>query len=97
MSYKINLSPEVQLDFNLSLEYYLEISPAIALKFKSEFVDTLHKLELNPLLEIHYQDFRFSSLQKFHFVIIYTVDKKLRLLGIIVVFHTSRDPFDCSS
>ena len=59
MSYKINLSPEVQLDFDLSLEYYLEISPSIALKFKNEFVEALEKLEANPLLEISYHDFRF--------------------------------------
>ena len=65
MSYKIHLSPEAQLDFDLSLEYYyLEISPSIALKFKNEFVEALEKLEANPLLEVSYHDFRFFSTTK---------------------------------
>jgi hypothetical protein len=47
MSYKIHLSPEAQLDFDISFEYYLEISPSIALNFKNEFVEALEKLEAN--------------------------------------------------
>ncbi|MBL7789207.1 MAG: type II toxin-antitoxin system RelE/ParE family toxin [Chitinophagales bacterium] len=97
MSFKIHLSPEAQLDFDISFEYYLEISPSIALKFKNEFVEALEKLEANPLLEIRYHTFRFFPLLKFPFLSIYTVDLEMKFVEIYAVFHTSRDLFDYPS
>jgi plasmid stabilization system protein ParE len=94
MSYKIRLSPEAQLDFDISFEYYLEISQSIALKFKNEFEEALEKLEAKPLLEIRYHAFRFFPLQKFPFLLIFTVDLEMKFVEIYAVFHTSRDPFD---
>lgn len=94
MGYNLVISPEAQTDFDLSYEYYLEISWVIANKFKQELFDYLEKIQTNPLLEIRYLDFRFMPMNRFPFVIIYTVDLDEKLVEIRAIFHTSRDPYD---
>jgi toxin ParE1/3/4 len=94
MAYKIFLSPEAEIDYDLTYEYYLGISFKVADRFKEEFIYFLEKIEINPYLEIRYKDYRFIPMNRFPFVIIYNINEETNFVEVRAVFYTSRDPFD---
>jgi hypothetical protein len=90
MNYKIVIIDEVKVDFKKSLNWYKDINPKLAKKFNLSFKECLALLKKNPQhFQIRYADVRIILINKFPYLIHFTVYEKLIVSKAI--YHSSRD------
>ena len=90
MNYKMIILAEARLDFKKSFEGYKDIHPKLGERFKNSFKESLKIIKSNPLsFQIRYKNNRVILLEKFPYLIHFSVDDKL--IQIKAVFHTSRN------
>jgi hypothetical protein len=90
MNYKIVIIDEAKVDFKKSLNWYKDINPKLAKKFDLSFKESLALLKKNPQhFQIRYADVRIILINKFPYLIHFTVYEKL--IVIKAIYHSSRD------
>jgi hypothetical protein len=79
-------------DIQEAIDYYDEQSNGLGKRFESELNNYLSILEKNPLLRIRYDTVRCLPLEKFPFMVHFTVNENQQVVTIRAVFHTSLNP-----
>lgn len=93
--YDINIVKRAEIEYNEALEYYSFVgNKKIAEKFNSDFSQIINALKTNPYFEIKFKDFRTVPFNHFPSLIFFKVYENIKLVKIISIFHTSRDPQD---
>lgn len=92
MAFEIRLREEAAIEIEEALEYYLKISPQIAFSFDEELDENFLILKQNPYFEEKINDYRVLPLQKFPYIIIFSIIESNNLIDIVSIFHTAQDP-----
>ena len=93
MSYRIELLPEARLDIKESLEWYNDQKAGLGKRFFESLKSRFRYIGKNPLhYQVAYRGIRNALLHKFPYQIHYKVDEKSKLIIVLGVTHTSRNP-----
>lgn len=90
MKFKVIILKEAQADFLESRDWYKNINPVLSKRFTNDFKSTIKSIRENPhKFQLRYDDTRVRLLDKFPYLIHYTVENSI--IYIKAIFHTSRD------
>nr|WP_315221103.1 type II toxin-antitoxin system RelE/ParE family toxin [uncultured Flavobacterium sp.] len=68
-------------------------SKGLGLRYKNQTKKQINSLKKNPyLFSIKYDEIRCRKIEKFPFLIHYTIDDELKVVNVFAIFHTSRSP-----
>ncbi|NVO02908.1 MAG: type II toxin-antitoxin system RelE/ParE family toxin [Bacteroidetes bacterium] len=75
------------------MKWYNEQKQGLGKEFFKELKFFLEFVEKNPTAcEEKHRNARFLPMKRFPFVIIYTVHDNYKMINIVAIFHTSRNP-----
>lgn len=93
MAYKILVTPDAIQNIDDAVYYYKkEVSVAVAKSFIDQYKRTFKDIVNTPYFQVFFQDFRGKPMNKFPYIVFYTIDESLKIIIIKAVFHTSQDP-----
>lgn len=93
MSYRIVLSATALKELETSIDWYNERQNNLGAKFLEAVDESLKSLTKIPdIFPIKVSGYREVAITKFPFVLVYTINKTHRLVRVLHVFHTKRDP-----
>ena len=93
MSYTIVYQPNALEEFNDAVLWYGEKSEKIATNFVNEIKDRLKTIFENPYrFRKVYKNFRETSLKKYPFYIVYSLNEKDYEVIITSIYHHRRNP-----
>lgn len=90
MFYKIKTEPEARIDIQKGIEWYNNKQFRLGNEFHKEVKSCFKLLESNPFFQIRYKNIRCLPLNKFSYMIHFTVDEEKKMVTVRAVFHTSR-------
>jgi plasmid stabilization system protein ParE len=92
--YTVKLLTEAEIEVSEACKWYEEQQPGLAKKFLKEISHYLDIIAKNPLqFEIKFSyRYRYAVLKVFPYFIVYRVEEESKLVYVISVFHTSRNP-----
>lgn len=90
--FKIVLYDDAIIDFNKALEYYRNISPAVAKKFYRAVNTTFNDLNKNPFYQLRYDNFRLKPVKKFPFLLHFIVDEHTNTVFIYGIRNSHQNP-----
>ena len=80
-------------DIQETSEWYEMQLKGLGLRYKAQTKKQINSLKKNPyLFAIKYNGVRCRKIEKFPFLIHYTIDEELNMIIVFAVFHTSRSP-----
>jgi len=92
--FTIIFSPIAMDDVEQIAEYYEEKQVGLGKRFAAHLQLTLNSIKRNPFFAIiRYDDIRCTSIKKFPYLVHYHINEEKRLVTIIAVYSTYRDPF----
>ncbi|WP_299668426.1 type II toxin-antitoxin system RelE/ParE family toxin [uncultured Polaribacter sp.] len=75
MAYEVIFSDEAKLDIKETRDFYAVVSSNLLLKFDTELIETVERIELNPEhFQQHYHNIKIVHTKKFPFGIHYLVE-----------------------
>ena len=92
MSYTVELLFKARLEIFESWKYYEEEQPGLGDRFEDEVFRKISLIQASPL---HYpvkKRLHEANTDIFPFLIVYRINKSRKLIMIVSVFHTSRNP-----
>jgi len=93
LSYTIKIDVDAFSDIQNTFEWYELQVKGLGLRYKNQAKKQINFLKKNPFLfSIKYKDVRCYKIEKFPFLIHYTVDKFEEIVSVFALFHTSRNP-----
>ncbi len=92
MSYKIKIEPEVYEDIQEGVTWHNQQETGLGNRLHSVIKAAFEKLKTNPYFQIRYDNVRCFPLQKFPYMIHYTLDEERQIIIIRAVFHTAQSP-----
>ncbi len=93
MNYSIKIDIDAFNDIQNTSEWYEMQSKGLGLRYKNQTKKQINSLKKNPyLFSIKYDEIRCRKIEKFPFLIHYTIDDELKLVNVFAIFHTSRSP-----
>lgn len=92
MVFSIKSEPEAQEDIQEGIDWYNKIQPGLGRRFHLEVKSKILKLKTNPFFQIRYDDVHCLPLEKFPFMIHYTINEADKIITIKAVFNTSKNP-----
>jgi hypothetical protein len=92
MAYKISFSEIAVEHIEQAITYYNETAPHATNKFKGQLNHALNVLEIWPFFQIKYEKIRALPLKSMPFIVMYSVDEKLRMVYVYAVFNTYQNP-----
>ncbi|MBP4138067.1 type II toxin-antitoxin system RelE/ParE family toxin [Flavobacterium geliluteum] len=93
MNYSIKIDIDAFNDIQNTSEWYEMQSKGLGLRYKNQTKKQINSLKKNPyLFSIKYDEIRCRKIEKFPFLIHYTIDDELKVVNVFAIFHTSRSP-----
>lgn len=93
MNYSLQIDIDAFNDIQNTSEWYEIQSKGLGLRYKNQTKKQINSLKKNPyLFSIKYDEIRCRKIEKFPFLIHYTIDEELKTINVFAVFHTSRSP-----
>ncbi|MEX0845329.1 MAG: hypothetical protein WD022_08600 [Balneolaceae bacterium] len=92
MAFTTVLDPRAMQDIQLAIDYYEEQQPGLGEQFEDILNEYLRKLEQNPFFQIRYDDIHCLPLQKYPYMIHFTINEQEQLITVRAVFNTFRNP-----
>ena len=93
MKFTIKIDEEAIVDIQKSTEWHGIQSNILGDRFKNQVKKQINSLKNNSLLfTIKYKNVRCRKIEKFPFLIHYTVDEDALIINVFAVLHTSRNP-----
>ena len=73
--------------------WYEKQKEGLGIFFKTKFYDKLDLICNYPLhYKASYKEYHEALTEKFPFLIVYSIDEKIKHITVIAIFHTSRNP-----
>lgn len=77
----------------VSWDWYEERLKGLGDKFVKEVIERISDIQESPdRYPARYKNYKETSIDTFPFLIIYRINKRRKLIRIVSVFHTSRNP-----
>ncbi len=92
MDFKVVVSKKAQREIENTIDYYQEINDKLAYEFYLSLQKTYNKLGLNPYYQVKHKNYRATPIEKFSFLLFFTINEKTKIIKILSCFHTSRNP-----
>ncbi len=90
MTFEVILDPRAIKDIQNIIDYYDDRQFGLGYKFESELNNQLSELYTNPFFQIRYNNVHCLPLNRFPYMIHFTIDEKKKIVTVRGVFHTSR-------
>jgi plasmid stabilization system protein ParE len=92
-SYKIRISIDAISDIQEATDWYNNQVPKLGTRFRETTKKQINLLKKGALNHgVRYGNVRCALIEKFPFLIHFTVDEKSQIVEVFAVFHTSRNP-----
>lgn len=94
-NFTVTFSPLVLDDIEKAVDYYEQQQPGLGKRFTAQLQLTLNAIKRNPFFaSVRYDNIRCAQVKKFPYLVHYHILEKQRLLIIIAVYSTHREPLD---
>jgi plasmid stabilization system protein ParE len=91
--YKISIDREALQDIQDATGWYNEQLPGLGGHFQKQVKAQISSLKKNAsLYSVQYDDVRCMLIQKFPFLVHFTINEKQKFVEVFAVLHTSRNP-----
>jgi hypothetical protein len=91
--YQIKIDKDALLDLHEIKFWYSSIKLDLGLRFQKQTLSQISKLKNNPKRYIvRYDDVRCMPINKFPFLVHFSIDESIQTITVHAVFHTSRNP-----
>ena len=92
--YTVRLLTEAELEVTDACKWYEKKQKGLGRKFLKEFNQYIALISNNPLqFPIRFSErFRFAVLHEFPYLIVFRIEEDKKMVYVISVFHTSRNP-----
>jgi plasmid stabilization system protein ParE len=91
--FQIKIDADALNDIQEIAEWYEMQLKGLGLLYKIQTKKQINSLKKNPyLFALKYNEVRCRKVEKFPFLIHYTIEDELKVITIFAVFHTSRSP-----
>jgi plasmid stabilization system protein ParE len=92
-TYSSLLSSKAQKEVLVSWKWYEERSKGLGDRFVKEVTETILEIEQDPdRYSSKYKNYRQTRIATFPFLIIFKINERNKIVRIVSVFHTSRNP-----
>ena len=93
LSYILKIDVDAFQNIQDTSEWYELQSKGLGQRYKTQTKKQINTLKKDPyLFSIKYGEIRCRKIEKFPFLIHYTIDENTKTVTIFAVFHTSRNP-----
>jgi len=92
VTFEVNLEPDAFDDIQEAISHYDSILPGLGTKFETELNAKIVILELNPFFQIRYDKVHCLPLNRFPYMIHFTIDEFSKTVSVRAVFPTAADP-----
>ena len=93
MSYRLIIDPAAKLDIIESIRWYNEQKPGLGRRYYSSIKQAMKLIKNGPeKFQVRYETLRMAPLERFPFMVLYQVDLANKLVAIVAVLHTGRNP-----
>jgi plasmid stabilization system protein ParE len=91
--YRTIFSSKAQREIAESWNWYEDRQLGLGDRFLNEIAEHIRKIEQTPIrFPIRFKSYREASVPVFPFLIIYRINERKKIIRIVSVFHTSRNP-----
>lgn len=91
--YSLKIDIDAFKDIQRAVEWYEFQLKGLGQRYKQQTKKQINSLKKDPyLFSIKYNEIRCRKIEKFPFLIHYTINEKLKFITVFAVFHTSRNP-----
>jgi plasmid stabilization system protein ParE len=91
--YRTIFSSKAQREIAESWNWYEDRQLGLGDRFLNEIAEHIRKIEQTPIkFPIRFKSYRETPVPVFPFLIIYRINEKKKIIRIVSVFHTSRNP-----
>ncbi|MHC5310551.1 type II toxin-antitoxin system RelE/ParE family toxin [Myroides sp. LJL116] len=92
MSYKIVITPVAQEHIEEAIDYYKKnVSTKVAITFIKDYRDTFTAIQKVLYFKFFFENVRGKPLNKFPFIVFYSLDEDYKTIIIKAVFNTFQD------
>ncbi|MDN3580225.1 type II toxin-antitoxin system RelE/ParE family toxin [Mucilaginibacter flavus] len=93
MSYDLKIRQEASKEFSNAFAWYEEQQQGLGATFANAIQRKLNQITRYPYhYKADYNQYHQAVIEKFPFLIVYTIDEKLKQINVMAIFHTSRNP-----
>lgn len=93
MAWKLTYFKEVAKDVQEAKEWYSEQQPSLEKRFAAAVKGTIRRIASYPLhYALKYKNIRTALVPIFPYVVHFCIDKEMKVVTIIAIVHTSRNP-----
>jgi|SRR5690606_6431458 len=93
MAYKVVVTPGARKQIEEAVTYYMDhASKKVALSFLQKYKKSVSEILKIRYFQIFYFNFRARLMEKFPYMVFYTIDEERHVIIIKAVFHTSQHP-----
>ncbi|UXE65736.1 MAG: type II toxin-antitoxin system RelE/ParE family toxin [Chryseotalea sp. WA131a] len=91
--YRTIFSSKAQREIAESWNWYEDRQLGLGDRFLNEIAEHIRKIEQTPIkFPIRFKSYRETPVPVFPFLIIYRINGRKRIIRIVSIFHTSRNP-----
>jgi mRNA-degrading endonuclease RelE of RelBE toxin-antitoxin system len=94
--YTVKLLTEAEIELTDACKWYEKQQRGLSKKFLTEIKQYLKLISKNPLqFKVKFSNrYRFATLKIFPYFIAYRIEEETKLVFVISIFHTTRDPIN---
>lgn len=92
MAFMLVIDPRAIKDIQGAIDYYDEQQAGLGLRFEAAVNKHLLILEKNPFFRKRYHDVHCIPINKYPYMVHFTIDENLQIVSVRAVFHTALDP-----
>lgn len=92
MGFDFRFSPLAEKNIEDATDYYAHISVKVLTNFNKQLDLSIDKIIRNPYFQKRFRHVRAFPLKKFPYIIFYEINEEEKMIYILSVFCTHRDP-----
>lgn len=90
--FTIKTEPDAHQDIQEGINWYNKQQPGLGRKFHSEVKAYIKKLKINPFFQVRYDDVHCLPINKYPYMIHFTINETDKIVTVRAVFNTHKDP-----
>ncbi len=93
MTYKTRISPAAKEDIHQAAQWYKNQKTGLGKQFTLRVRQRINELKKNPFTcQVRYKEVHTATVRQFPFMIHYIVDQENKIIEVIAILSTHRDP-----